>query len=98
MSKPPLTDRIKARLEELGVEERVEEIVAQAEEAVSRGVARAGELAREHREQIDGLLDRASGRLDLRTDGRYADKISRARLSLDRGVERLAEKRPEDGA
>jgi hypothetical protein len=98
MSKPPLTDRIRARLEELGVEERVEEIVAQAEQAMGRGVARAGELTREHRDQIDGVLDRASGRLDLRTDGRYADKISRARLRLDRGVDRLAERRPEDGA
>jgi hypothetical protein len=95
MSRPPFGDRIKARLEELDVEGHVEEIVGQAGEAVSRGVARAGELAHQHREQIDGVLDRASGRLDLRTDGRFADRISRARTSLDRGVDRIEQRRPE---
>lgn len=95
MPKPPLTDRIKARLEELDVEGHLGELVGQTGEAVSRGVARAGELAHQHREQIDGLLDRASGRLDLRTDGRFADRISRARTSLDRGVDRIEQRRPE---
>ncbi|MDX6357732.1 MAG: hypothetical protein QOH37_786 [Nocardioidaceae bacterium] len=89
MPKPPFGDRIKARLEELDAEGRVGEIVGRAGDAVDRGVARAGELAHQHREQIDGALDRASGRLDLRTDGRFADRISRARTSLDRGVDRI---------
>jgi hypothetical protein len=98
MSKPPLTDRLRARLEEHGVDERVGEIVSQTEDAVGRGVARAGELTHEHRDRIDGVLDRASGRLDLRTDGRYADQISRARTRLDRRVDRLVERRPESDA
>lgn len=90
----PLGERIRARLEELDVDSRLEELADQATDAVNRGVARAGELTHEHREQIDHALDRASGRLDLRTDGRYADRISRARTSLDRGVDRVEEHRP----
>jgi hypothetical protein len=82
--RPPFRGRLRARLEELDVEGHVEELVA-----------RAGELTHQHREQIDGMLDRASGRLDLRTDGRFADRISRARTSLDRGVDRIEERRPE---
>jgi hypothetical protein len=97
MPKPPFGERIKARLEELDVEGHLGEIVGQAGEAVTRGVARAGELAHQHRERIDGVLDRASGRLDVRTDGRFADTISRARTGLDRGVDRIEQYRPDDG-
>jgi hypothetical protein len=82
--RPPFRGRLRARLEELDVEGHVEQLVG-----------RAGELAHQHREQIDGMLDRASGRLDLSTDGRFADRISRARTSLDRGVDRIEERRPE---
>jgi hypothetical protein len=96
--KPPLAERIRARFEELGVDGQVSELVGRAEEALSRGAARAGELTHQHREQIDGVLDRAGGRLDLRTEGRYADRINRARHRLDRGVDRIEERRFEPPA
>jgi hypothetical protein len=32
--------------------------------------------------------------IDERTDGKYADKVTKVREQLDRGVERLAERRP----
>lgn len=88
------TESLKAKLDELDVDRRVNELVAQAEDVVVRGVTRAGELTHEHRDQIDGLLDRAGSAVDRRTDGKYADRIGRVRSQVDRGVERLAEQRP----
>ena len=91
MSKPPISEAIKAKLEEYEVERRVSELAAQAEELLAQGVARAGALTREHRHDLDRLLDRAADAVDRRTEGRHATRISQVRLQIDRGVERLAE-------
>ena len=95
MSKPPISETIKAKLEEYEVERRVSEFAAQAEELLQQGRARAAELAREHRDDIDRLLDRATDAFDRRTDGRHASTIVQVRHQLDRGVERLADQDPD---
>ena len=51
MSKPPISETIKAKLEQYEVERHVSEFAAQAEQLLEQGKARAGELAREHRER-----------------------------------------------
>ena len=95
MSTQPFGDRIRAKLDELEVERRVGELAAQAEEAVTRGLTRAGELAHEHRDDIDRVLDRAAGAVDRRTEGKHADRIDDVRSRVARGVDRLVERRPE---
>ena len=95
MSKPPISETIKAKLEEHEVERRVSELAIQAEHLLQQGRARAAALAREHRDDIDRLLDRATDAVDRRTDGRHASRIGQVRHQLDRGVERLAEQDPD---
>ena len=94
MPKPSFTESLKAKLDELDVDRRVNELVAQAEDVVVKGVTRAGELTHEHRDQIDGLIDRAGTMVDQRTDGKYAERIGKVRAQVERGVEKLAERRP----
>ncbi len=95
MPTPPIGNRIRARLDELDVERRIGELAAHAEEAVAQGMKKAGELAHEHRDDIDRVLDRAAGAVDRRTDGKHATGLGKLRAQLDRGVDRLAERRPE---
>ena len=57
-------------------------------------MAKAGELAHEHKGDIERLLDKAASALDRRTDGKHADTISQVRGSLERGVEKIADQRP----
>jgi ElaB/YqjD/DUF883 family membrane-anchored ribosome-binding protein len=95
MSKPPISETIKAKLDQYEVERHVSEFAAQAEQLLEQGKARAGELAREHRDDIDRLLDRATDAVDRRTDGKHASRIGQVRHQLDRGVERLAEQDPD---
>ena len=68
MSKPPISETIKAKLEQYDVERRVSALAAQAEELLEQGRARAGDLAREHRDDIDRVLDRAADAVSRRTD------------------------------
>lgn len=95
MSKPPISETIKAKLEQYDVERRVSELAGQAEHLLEQGRARAAELAREHRADIDRLLDRATDAVDRRTDGKHASTLHRVRHHVDRGVERIADQDPE---
>ncbi len=95
MSKPTISESIKAKLEQYQVDRRASELAQQAERLVEQGRARAGELAREHREDIDRALDRATDAVDRRTDGKHASRLGQLRQHLDRGVERIAEQDPD---
>jgi RNA-splicing ligase RtcB len=91
--KPPLTETIRAKLDESEVERHLGELASTLEDTVRQGVARVGELAHEHRDDIERLLDKAATAVDRRTEGKHADRISQVRGSLERGVERIAEQR-----
>lgn len=93
-ARPSVTDSIRAKLDEYGVDRHLEELATAVEEVVRQGAAKAGELVHEHRGDIDRLLDRAAGIVDRQTDGRHADRIGQVRGTLDRGVGRIAEQRP----
>ena len=93
MTDTPISNRIKQAVDDLDLEAKVAAAAEAAEQAVLRGVERAGGYAHDHRSEIDALLDRASSLIDTRTDGRYADRVDRVRHQVTSGVARLAERR-----
>jgi hypothetical protein len=56
-------------------------------------MAKAGELAHEHKGDLERLFDKAAEAVDRRTEGKHAEKIQQVRGSLERGVDKLAEQR-----
>jgi ElaB/YqjD/DUF883 family membrane-anchored ribosome-binding protein len=94
--RPPLADTIRAKLEEYDVDRHLNDLAATVESVVRQGVARAGELAHEHKGDIDRLFDKAASAVDRHTDGKHADRISQVRGTLDRGVGRIADQRSGD--
>jgi hypothetical protein len=95
--RPPLADQIRAKMDEFEVDRHLNELATTLETAVRQGLAKAGELAHEHRGDLERLIDKAASAVDRRTDGKHADTISSVRGSLERGVEKIADQRP-DGA
>jgi len=93
----PLAETLRAKLEEYDVEGHLEEIASQLQHAIRQGVETVGALAHEHRDDIGGFLSRTAEALDRRTDGRHAETISQVRGQLERGVELIAEQRPDAG-
>lgn len=91
--KPPLADTIRAKMEEYEVDRHLNDLATTLEGAVRHGVAKAGELAHEHKGDIERLFDKAASVVDRRTDGRHADKINQVRGSLERGMDRIADHR-----
>ncbi len=96
--KPSFADQVKALLDEYDVERRLGEIADQADQLVRQGLAVAGEFAHEHREDVGRWFDRAADAVNGRTEGRHATTLEEVRGVLDRGVERIAEQRPNDTA
>jgi RNA-splicing ligase RtcB len=91
--RPPLAETIRAKMDEYEVDRHLNEIATTLENAVRQGVAKAGELAHEHRGDIERLIDKAAGAVDRRTEGKHADRIQQVRGTLERGVHRIAEQR-----
>ena len=91
-----INETLKQKIDELDLDARLNEFSDRAEQAFKRALDKAAEYAHEHRDDVDRLLTRASTSIDERTEGKYADKVTKVREQLDRGVERLAERRPTD--
>lgn len=91
-----INETLKQKIDELDLDRRINVLAEQAEQAVVRAMDTAADYAHEHRDDVDRLLTRATTAIDERTDGRYADTVSKVRHQLDRGVEKLAERRAED--
>jgi ABC-type nitrate/sulfonate/bicarbonate transport system substrate-binding protein len=88
-----IAETLKQKIDELDLDRRFNELAESAEQAVVRALDTAADYAREHRDDVERLLTRASTAIDERTDGKYADKVTMVREQLDRGVEKLTERR-----
>lgn len=87
------TDKIKAKIKESDVEGKLSGLVDEGEKLVSEGMTKAGDLAHDKRDELEGWLDKASGVVNEKTEGKYADKVSKVRDVLLGGLDKLAERR-----
>jgi hypothetical protein len=96
--RPSFGEAVRAKMEEYDVDRHLHELADTVEHVVRQGVARAGALAHEHQGDIERLIDKAAGVVDRRTDGRHAATIQQVRGSIERGVGRIADQRPDAGS
>ena len=75
---------------------KVDDLAGKAQDALDRAVEKAGEVAHDKRKDIEDFLDRTGDKIDERTQGKYSDKVEKAKQTLVQGVDRLAERRPDD--
>lgn len=94
---PSFPEQVRAWMDENHVEQRLTELAQHADELVRQGLAKAGEFAHEHREDVGRLLDRAADAVNGRTEGRHASSVEDVRGIVSRGVDKLAEHRQTDG-
>ena len=87
----PLADRLVGAAKELGLPPKTEEVIRKADDFIADAVQSVGTFTAERREQISGFLDKAERTIDEKTDGKYADKVGKARAQAEKGVAKLAE-------
>ena len=89
-----INETLKQKIDDLDLDRRLNEFTEHAEEVVNRALDTAAEYAHEHQDDVDRLLTRVSTSIDERTEGKYADQVTKVREQLERGVSKLAERRP----
>ena len=89
-------DNIKAKLKDVEVERQLTDLVDEGEKLVKDTVTKAGDIAHDKRGDVEGWLDKASGAINDKTEGKYADKVTKVRDTLLGGLDRLAERRAAD--
>ena len=86
-------ETLKQKIDELDLDRRINEAVENGEQLLRRAVETAGDLAHDHRDDVDRVLDRLTDSIEERTDGRFSDRLVQVRDSLDTGLGRLAQRR-----
>ena len=84
-------DKMKKKAEELDLETKAKHLQEAATQAAHQARDKAGELATENRDKIDTAIGKASTAIDERTEGKYSDKIAKAKVQINKGVDKVAE-------
>ncbi len=90
-------DRLKQRAEELDLQHKADQFADAATKAAHEARERVGELAHENRAKVAEVVEKAGAAVDERTDGKYADKVAKAKQQVAKGVDKLAEQRGSAG-
>ncbi len=90
-------DKMRQKAEELDLEEKAEQLSEAAAKAARQAKEKAAKLADENRDKVGSALDKAGAAIDERTDGKYADKVAKAKQQVTKGVDKLAEQHTRPG-
>jgi hypothetical protein len=88
----PISDQLKKVVDDLQLESKVRDAAVAAEQAVLRGMEATSAYLREHRDGIEGFLDRASSAVDGPTGGRFSEQVGQVRHQLSAGLASLADR------
>jgi hypothetical protein len=86
--------KVKQKAEEWDVQGKAEKLAAEVDKVAHDAKDKAAGLADENRDKIRENLDKAGAKFDEHTEGKYADKVAKAKVKVTEGVDRLAEQRP----
>ena len=86
--------KVKHKAVEWDVQGKAEKVAAELDRVAHEAKDKAAELADDNRGKIRENLDKAGAKIDERTEGKYADKVARAKDTVVGGVDKLADLRP----
>ena len=89
--------RVKHKAVEWDVQGKAEKVAAELDKVAHDAKDKAAELADDNRGKIRENLDKAGAKIDERTEGKYAVKITRAKQRVSKGVDKLTAQRPSQG-
>jgi hypothetical protein len=84
-------DKLKQKAEELDLKNKAEHLKDEAAKAAHQAKEKAGDLAAENRDKVEQVLEKATAKIDERTEHKYTDKLAKAKEQVTKGVDRLAE-------
>jgi hypothetical protein len=87
-------DKMKKKAEELELDKKAKDLQEAATLAAKQAREKAGDFTAGNRDKIDGYVEKAATTIDAKTDGKYADKVAKAKQTVGKGVDKVAEGAP----
>ena len=84
-------DDMKRKADEVHLQDKAKDFGDAVSELVKAAVGMVGGFAAENREKVDGALDKAQETVAGNLSGRSADKVTKVRSQVDRGLDKLAD-------
>ena len=84
---------LEAKARELELEKKLEAFADQADHYLREAAVKAGDYAHDHRDRVEGALDRAGSKVDEKTDGKYHRTVEKLKTGVLVGVDWVAEQR-----
>ena len=91
-----INDTLKAKIDELDLDRRLEELTVVTQKAFEEAKGQLGSLAYDNRLKVDEWLPKATDAFDAKTE--YSDKVAKFSASIEDLVDKVAEKRTSAGA
>lgn len=86
-------ENIKTKIKDADVERHLTELVDEGEKLARETVTKAGDIAHDKRDDVQGWLDKASDKVNDKTEGKYADQVAKLRDTLLGGLDKVATRR-----
>jgi hypothetical protein len=84
-------DKLKHKADEMGLKEKADHLAEEAKKMAEQAKEKAGDLAAENKDKVESVLDKAGAKIDEKTEGKYSDKIAKAKEQVAKGVDKIAE-------
>lgn len=87
-----ISETLKQKIDELDLDRRVNELAISAERGIGTALEMAGEFADQHRDEFTSWIEKAGEFVDDKTQGKYADQVTRVKQSVGSGLTKLADR------
>ncbi len=84
---------LEAKVRELEIDAKLEKFADKADHYLREAAVKAGDYAHDHRDSVEGTLDRAGAKVDEKTDGKYHRTFAKLKTGVLVGVDWVAEQR-----
>ena len=85
------SDQMKQKADEVHLQSKAKDLGDAVSDMIKAAVDAVAGYAQQHREQIDGVLDRVEHAIDDKTGGKHAETVTKVRSKVDQGIDKIAE-------
>jgi hypothetical protein len=91
-----VNEQLKAKIDEIDLDAKLTQLTETAAVFLATAKEHGGSLVHDNRAKIDELIEKATAAIDEKTEGKYHDKVEKARASFANGLDLLEDTRGED--
>lgn len=91
-----INEQLKKKIDEIDFDAKVSQVREGASKAFEQIKEQAGGLLQSNRAKVDEVIEKATSAFDDKTDGKYHDKVAKAKVSFASGLDKLQDAAAED--